>query len=128
MKNKSYKTKQKEEILDIIKQQKNDFSIQDIYNELNHKVGLTTIYRYIDKLLNEKRLNKYISNNNTAYYQYLEKCEEENHFYLRCEKCKELIHIDCNCVNDLFKHIKNKHNFKANNENVIVNGICSKCK
>lgn len=43
--NETYKTKQKELILDVIKSFKNDFTIKEIYEKLNQNVGLTTIYR-----------------------------------------------------------------------------------
>ena len=45
------KTKQKELVLDVIKNLKNDFTIKEIYEKLNQNVGLTTIYRTIPILL-----------------------------------------------------------------------------
>ena len=124
----SYNTKQKNLIINTIKKQKNEFTINDIYDELKGNVGLTTIYRLVDKLVNQGRLNKYITNNNITYYQYLIECEEENHFYLKCEICGNLIHIDCDCIGELFNHILNEHNFKPSKEHIIINGICNNCK
>lgn len=43
--NETYKTKQKELILDVIKSFKNDFTIKEIYEKLKQNFGLTTIYR-----------------------------------------------------------------------------------
>ena len=86
----SYKTKQKDIILDIIKKQKHEFTIKDIHEKVKDEVGLTTIYRLIDKLVEENRVNKTIGIDNTTYYQYLEECNHENHFYLK------LIHIYLN--------------------------------
>ena len=48
-----YNTKQKDLIIDCIKSKTNEFTIKDIYNDLNSSVGLTTIYRLIDKLIEE---------------------------------------------------------------------------
>lgn len=122
-----YKTKQKDIILNIIKQQKNSFTIKDIYKDLKGKVGLTTIYRLIDKLAEENKLNKTISSDNTTYYQYLEECTEENHFYLKCDKCGNMTHIDCDCIEELTSHIVQNHKFKPNKDHIIIDGICSKC-
>lgn len=122
-----YKTKQKDIILNIIRQQKNSFTIKDIYKELKGKVGLTTIYRLIDKLVEENKLNKTISSDNTTYYQYLEECTEENHFYLKCDKCGSMTHIDCDCIEELTSHIVQNHKFKPNKDHIIIDGICSKC-
>ena len=123
----SYNTKQKDKILEIIRNKKHEFTIKDIYDELNEEVGLTTIYRYIDKLVSEGIVNKTISDDNITYYQYLEKCLSDNHFYLKCEICKDMKHIDCDCINELYNHIKDEHNFKLNKEKIIINGICKKC-
>ena len=122
-----YKTKQKDIILNIIRQQKNSFTIKDIYKELKGKVGLTTIYRLIDKLVEENKLNKTISSDNTTYYQHLEECTEENHFYLKCNKCGNMTHIDCDCIEELTSHIVQNHKFKPNKDHIIIDGICSKC-
>ena len=124
---KNYKTRQKEIILDLIKNKKSEFTIKDIYEELNGSVGLTTIYRLVDKLVSENKINKYIKDNNNTSYQYLQECELENHFYLKCKKCGNLIHIDCDCVMELFNHIFIEHKFKPNNDNIIIRGICGNC-
>lgn len=123
----SYNTKQKNLILKVIKSQKQEFTIKDIYDEISEEVGLTTIYRFVDKLIDDNLLNKSISKDNTTYYQYLKECDEENHFYLKCDKCGELIHVDCDCIVDLTNHIFKKHRFRPNKEHIIINGICDKC-
>lgn len=123
----TYNTKQKDLILELIKKQKGEFTIKDIYDSLKAKTGLTTIYRLVDKLTSEGYLNKYIGANNTTYYQYLEKCECINHFYLKCEKCGNLIHIDCDCIEELTSHIYEKHKFRLNKSKIIIDGICEKC-
>lgn len=122
-----YNTKQKDLIIDCIKSKTNEFTIKDIYNDLNSSVGLTTIYRLIDKLIEDNIVNKTISKDNITYYQYLDKCEEENHFFLKCDKCGTLIHVDCDCINDLSSHIFKTHNFKQNKEKIIINGTCKNC-
>ncbi|MBR6133580.1 MAG: transcriptional repressor [Bacilli bacterium] len=122
----SYNTKQKDLILNVLKNKKKEFTVKDIYNELDNKVGLTTIYRLVDKLVLENRINKSIKNN-IVYYQYLEDCNEENHFYLKCDKCGSLVHIDCDCIIELSNHIFKEHNFRPNREKIIISGICSNC-
>lgn len=123
----SYNTKQKEIILDLIKNINKSFTIKDLYNELHGKVGLTTIYRLVDKLINEDLISKRIDNDNNTYYQYLGECNHDNHFYLKCTKCNKLIHIDCDCINDLTNHIFKEHKFKSNKDRIIIEGLCNKC-
>ena len=126
--NDTYNTKQKELILNIIKKQNKEFCIKDIYNIIKNKVGLTTVYRLIDKLVEDGIITKTIGKDNKTKYQYLEKCEENNHFYLKCKKCKNLEHVDCDCIKDLSNHILKTHKFTADNENIIINGICENCQ
>ena len=123
----SYNTKQKDIILDVIKKQKSEFTIKDIYEKVKDVSGLTTIYRLVDKLVLEGRLNKYIGKDNTTFYQYLEECNHDNHFFLKCSECGEKEHIDCDCINELSNHIKKEHKFKLNKEHIIISGICDKC-
>jgi Fur family ferric uptake transcriptional regulator len=123
----TYNTKQKELIVNTIKKEKKEFTVKDIYEELNKSIGLTTIYRLVDKLVEEGILLKSISNDNTTHYQYLSKCEEENHFYLKCDKCGDLEHVDCDCIDGLTKHIFKEHDFKPNKEHIIINGTCKNC-
>lgn len=122
-----YKTKQKDIILNSIKKQKHEFTIKDIYESIKDEVGLTTIYRLVDKLVEENKLNKTIGSDNNTYYQYLEECNHSNHFYLKCDNCGNLVHVDCDCIEELTSHITKKHKFTPNKEHIIINGLCNKC-
>lgn len=124
----SYNTKQKDLIINTISKYNKSFTVKDIYNKLKEKVGLTTIYRVIDKLVEEGIINKYIDKDNTTYYEYLEKCNCHNHFYLKCEKCGTMEHVDCDCIEELSKHIVDEHKFLLNREHIIIKGICKECR
>ena len=125
--NESYNTKQKDIIMDAIKRQEHEFTIKDIYNQVKTKTGLTTIYRLVDKLVKDEKLKKYIGQDNITYYQYLTECSKDNHFYLKCDKCNKMIHVDCDCIEEISSHISKKHNFKLNKKNIIINGLCDTC-
>lgn len=123
----SYNTKQKDVILNAIKHQRQEFTIKDIYSQVKDTTGLTTVYRLVDKLVQDGRLNKYISTENITYYQYLEECCNDNHFFLKCENCGTMFHVDCDCIDKISNHIKNNHKFKLNKKNIIITGICDEC-
>ena len=125
--NENYKTKQKELIINTIKDLQNDFTIKELYEVLNKKVGLTTIYRLTFKLVEEGKIKKSVDDNNIVRYQYLETCECSNHFYLKCNKCGSITHVDCDCIKDFTNHVLKNHSFKVDNVNIIIKGICSKC-
>ena len=128
MRNESYNTKQKDLILATIKNYDKEFTVKDIYNKLNGLCGLTTIYRLVDKLVSEGRINKYINKNNITYYEYLEECSMKNHFYLKCNNCGIIEHVDCDCIEDLSNHIIKKHDFLLSHDHIIIKGICKNCR
>ena len=124
----SYKTQQKNMVVDVIRNQKNDFTIKSIYNGLGGQVGLTTIYRIVNKMVDDEKVAKEIGKDNNTYYRYLTACDKDNHFYLKCNHCGELEHIDCDCINELSDHIVREHDFEIDKNHIIINGLCNKCK
>ena len=127
MKNEVYNTRQKDIIYNVIKKQDKEFTVKDIYKIVKDNTGLTTVYRFVDKLVDSGVLKKYVGEDNVLYYQYLESCDKSNHFYLRCSKCSRLIHVDCDCVKDLFKHIFDTHKFIPNDTQIVIDGVCNEC-
>ncbi len=124
----NYKTQQKDLIYDVLKNMKTEFTIKDIYNSLNGKVGLTTIYRIVNDLVDKEVISKEIGKDNVTYYQYLSSCDKDNHFYLKCNNCGTLEHIDCDCISELSNHITKEHGFAVDKSHIIINGLCKKCK
>jgi Fur family ferric uptake transcriptional regulator len=112
----TYNTKQKDLILSIIKSYKHSFTVNDIYEQVKDNTGLTTVYRLIDKLLAEGTINKTI-----------DECEEKNHVYLKCDKCGNIIHTDCDCIESISKHMLKEHNFHTSDKHIIINGLCANC-
>ena len=125
MKKNEYQTKQKKELVELIRHYHTEFSIKEIY-EKTDGVGLTTIYRFIEKLEKEGKVKKIILDGE-VFYQYLEDCHCKNHFYLKCSNCGEMIHVDCDCIEDLSSHIEKNHQFQIFRDQLIIPGTCKKC-
>ena len=122
----TYNTKQRDIVLEKISNMNKEFTIKELYNDLDKKVGLTTIYRIVNNLEENGCITR-IGNTNEAIYQYTGKCEKKNHFYLKCLKCGRLYHVDCDYADKLSKHILTDHGFITSNEHIIINGKCKKC-
>lgn len=127
MKKQTYNTKQRTLILDLLKKYDREFTVKEIYENISDTCGLTTVYRVIDKLFEDGLIKKIVGENGSIYYQYLDNCSHENHFYLKCNNCGKLIHIDCDCIVDLKKHILDEHKFSLLSKNIIIDGLCSNC-
>lgn len=125
--NDKYNTKQRERILATIKAQTTDFSAKEIYENLNEEIGLTTIYRSIENLVQEGLVLKIGLKDNAVKYQYVKPCDGADHFYLRCEKCGKLEHVDCMKARGLTEHILSRHHFKLTTKHIIIDGLCAEC-
>lgn len=126
-----YNTKTKQIIKDEIINYSNGTTIKDLKSDLDKKnlnVGLTTIYRALEELCDLGIVKKYYNEKNIALYKYVNDCISENHFYLKCDKCKKIIHVDCSCIEELYLHILKQHKFSIDFRNIILNGLCDNCK
>ena len=96
-----YKTKQKDCLLNVLKEHKDSIlSCDDIYMLLvkeNKKIGIATLYRQLEKLVESGVIRKYKAEFTNKYlYQYIDKeCQCEDHLHMICLKCNKLFHLDC---------------------------------
>lgn len=128
-----YKTRQREAILDYILKHKDSHvtvnQISEYFENNGHPIGVTTIYRHLEKLLEQDFVRKYnTGTTNGACFQYAVRDQEcYEHFHLMCEKCGCLIHLECHRMNDLYSHIFSEHGFKIDPFKTVFYGICQKC-
>ena len=131
-----YKTKQKEDILKYLQDNEGKhITVNDIYDhlkEMNLCVGQTTIYRNLEKLVDNGLVNKYTIDSNTpACFEYINPithCENDICFHMRCEKCGVLYHTHCDELKSIIGHIKEEHDFILDPKRTVFYGICNKCK
>lgn len=131
MMKKERNTEQKDALISYLKKNKNKhLSIQEIQNNLKDEIGLTTIYRIINNLIEKGEVTKTSLNGKQGfYYQYSDRKEKcVNHYHLICEKCNKLYHFDCDEILKVNQKINEKEHFIINNERTIFYGICKKCQ
>lgn len=125
----AYNTKQRECIVEYLKNNSNKFmkaeDIEKYVKQCNLNISQATIYRTLKKLEEDEVVIVEVKNL-TKYYQYTNKnCE--NHYHLKCSKCGKLIHFECEDFNNIIKHIAEEHKFNIDAKSIIY-GICDKCK
>lgn len=130
--NSLYNTKQKMQILEMLKNNKQRHLNVDemlfILSAEQISVSRATLYRYLDVLVSTGEVKKFlIGENEKACYQYSDDdCQE--HFHLVCTECGKLIHMKCEKVNEIIEHIDEDHNFKVDPGRVVFYGLCSDCQ
>ncbi len=127
----SYKTKQKDIVARFFYENEGCFKVEDIYNSIisgGEKIGKVTVYRRVEKLLEEGVIRKFTDDKNAAYYRLVESKNCNRHFHLKCVKCGNITHLDCNEMEGIFKHIKEEHKFAVNASITVLYGLCGKCE
>ena len=122
----NYRTKQRDQIQSVIQSTSGAFTAKDLYLALDRKIGLVTIYRFLEQKNSDGALLKF-SENNLTFYRYSPPCQKTDHFYLKCDHCGSIEHVDCDKITGLTAHISKKHHFTPLNDHFIINGICEDC-
>lgn len=130
-----YKTQQKTELISYLKSMRGSHvtvnQIVDHFEKIKVKIGLTTIYRQLNKMVEDGYVKKYfIDERAGSCFEFIDKnCDHSNHshFHLKCETCDRLIHFDCQEVTDLQTHILEEHDFEINPVRTVFYGLCGEC-
>lgn len=132
MKN-NYNTKQREIILKYLIENKNKtITAEDIINystEIGEKIGKATVYRYLNNLVENNIIKKFIlEDNKCSCYQYIDGKKCEDHYHLKCKNCNKIIHLDCDEFKNIQNHISKEHDFEIDSMKTVLYGLCKKCK
>lgn len=130
---KQYKTKNRTLILQyLIEEKEHTISIADINEFLADKgesVNLSTIYRFLDKLVAEGKVMKYQQEDGKkAVFQYVDTQDCHEHLHMQCVKCGRMIHLNCGFMQKISDHMMEHHHFHLQCQNSILYGICDVCE
>ncbi len=128
-----YKTKQKEILIECLNSNRDIHmtaaDISDHLKAVGHPLGMSTVYRQLDKLVSAGLVRKFIvGDNSSACYQFIgDKGECCEHFHLKCSVCGKLIHTDCTLMKQIAVHMKEHHNFEVDPGKIMLYGTCGEC-
>ncbi|MCR5836651.1 MAG: transcriptional repressor [Lachnospiraceae bacterium] len=134
-----YKTKHQAELMKYIENIPGvHFTVKDIvehFQKDGKNVGTTTVYRQLDKLVDEGIVKKYVFDGNSpACFEYVPKelqCDDEAHnvqFHCKCEKCGVIIHLHCEDLSFIATHLLEHHSFMLNPMRTVFYGLCENCR
>ena len=129
-----YKTKQKEALLNYIRSRGHDhLTASDIHEYLTGQgfsIGLTTVYRNLDKLVAEGTVTRYsISDNVPACYEYTgaENGHDETCMHCICIGCGRVMHVHCHEMEHMKQHMEESHSFFLIPQRSLFYGFCEEC-
>ncbi len=131
---KTYHTRQQKIILQFMEQMDYGYitagQIAEFLKEQGEAVGLTTVYRHLERFQKEGIVQKIVLDGNSgACYQYIGgQSGEENQFLLKCEDCGNIQNMDCARMKELYSHVLEEHHFNVNPHRTMFYGVCEKCQ
>lgn len=131
----NYQTKHYQQIRDYLKEAEGEhltvYDIRDHFASEKKEIGLTTIYRQLDKLVESGEVKKYqLDTMTSACYEYIntqEHCHKDFCFHAKCIQCGRMIHMHCHELLALQEHMKEHHEFLLDPSRTLFFGICSEC-
>lgn len=129
MAEKSYKTKQRDEILRFFMDHEDEcFSAKDIIGKV--EAGEATVFRTLTALTKEGRIKRFTGGSGRgerAYYQFNSSEECASHIHLKCIRCGRLIHMNCGFMEEILDHFKREHDFTVDCGKTVIYGLCGDC-
>ena len=119
-----YMTSHKKRILDfLIEHKDHHYTIDEIIHALSvgdKKPGKSTVYRQISALLEDGVIRRFEAAGADSFvYQYAVGVGCEHHFHLKCSRCGNLLHMECDQLREVRRHILEDHGFLIGGNAVI---------
>ena len=119
-------TYQKELVLSDVMNRYDHPTAQMVFESLvfnNPEIGIASVYRNLNSQVENGKLTTIITKDNITHYDY----NRDDHCHLVCTKCHEITDTPTTNFIDL-DYLQEKYGFEVDKQNVILYGVCKKCK
>ena len=102
-------------------------SAQEVYHLMKREgqsIGLTTVYRSLQSLVNDKIVDVLRRDDGEAIYRL---CGETHHHHLVCKSCGETVEIEGGAIEKWALNVAKDHGFREVGHTAEIFGLCSKC-
>jgi len=102
-------------------------SAQELYQMLRRDgdgIGLTTVYRALQSLLDDKMIDLLRREDGEAIYRL---CGDNHHHHLVCRSCGSTVEIEGSSVEKWAEAISQEHGFREVGHSVELFGLCESC-
>jgi len=116
----------KTSILELIENADKALAHADIQHELGDLCNRVTIYRVLDRLIEEEKIHKVLDTDGIAKFLACSDCEAEHdhhHLHFSCTKCDSVT-----CLHHVVPNFKLPQNYILEEVNFTVSGICPYCQ
>ncbi len=124
-------------ILDVLTNTSKHLSAEDIYIAVHKNqpnVGLTTVYRTLELLVQMGLVSKFDFGDGRARYELSQGPQTKHHHHIVCTQCGRVIDYtdfidkEVELLNKTERALEDKYRFKINAHQISFFGLCEKCK
>ncbi len=118
-------TKAKSKIKELIVSSPIALSQSEIQSALQDFCDRVTTYRVLQRLLSDGLIHKIVNTNGVIKFASCQSCSVEHnhdHIHFSCQKCNSVT-----CLDDVKPSYKIPINYKVNEVNFTLSGLCPKC-
>lgn len=130
-------TAPRQAIMEVLSKGKKHLTAEEIYFEVHKKypaIGLTTVYRTLELLVNMGFLVRFDFGDKKARFELIEGPHVKHHHHLYCKGCGRIIDYSeyADEEKELLEKTENglekKYKFKIDSHQICFYGLCEKCK
>jgi Fur family transcriptional regulator, ferric uptake regulator len=114
-------------VLQTLEQAGGFASAQEVHQLITRqgdRIGLTTIYRALQSLQNDKLVDVLRRDDGEAIYRL---CGEAHHHHLVCKKCGRTVEIEGGAIEKWAESVALQHGFRDVGHSAEIFGTCSQC-
>ncbi|MCM8767878.1 MAG: transcriptional repressor [Candidatus Omnitrophica bacterium] len=104
------------------------YQIWEFMKKKFKKIGLSTIYRNLEKFEKIGILTKVEGEENRFYYGICKKTNKKHHHHIICISCHKISDFDLCNFEQLKKQIEKITEFNIKEHHIFLKGICRNCK
>lgn len=101
--------------------------LTEMLHSQGETIGLTTVYRQLEKLEQQGDVHKIVTNDGARYQYCPSHSSGAECFVIQCEHCGRTEHVHCHHLGDLYGHLAQEHHFRINPRRTLFYGLCSAC-
>jgi Fur family transcriptional regulator, ferric uptake regulator len=118
-------TRQRTAVLEALRRAPEPLSAKDLHAGLGRSVGLATVYRALQGLVEAGRVDVFRRETGEALFRL---CNPVHHHHLVCQRCLRVVEIDACGVELWASRVAHRNGFAITDHQADVFGVCADCQ
>ena len=112
-------------MLEALRRAHGPVSAKDLHVRLDRGVGLATVYRALQGLVDSGRVDVFRRESGDALFRL---CNPVHHHHLVCQRCGRVVEIDTCEVELWASQVAHRHGYTITGHQAEVFGVCAACR